>query len=147
MRQRTNYIKLTRQAVKDMFDECNRLYFSGKVETPLRFETWTPYRKTLGMVRPVWDNKSRTYKAVLHISRRYRWTSETLRHVVVHEMIHLSIGDYRELLTPLQRLPLIGRFFITEHDSRFIDTMNEINETYGLDIKVRYKEMRDEFIG
>lgn len=39
------------------------------------------------------------------------------------------------------------RFFITQHDQRFIDKMNELNSTYGLDVKVRFKEMRTEFKG
>ena len=129
-----------------MFDLCNTLYFDRMVEKPVKFETWTPHRKTLGMVRPVLTKK-KGICSVMHISRRYRWTEVTLRHVVVHEMIHLAIGDYKEFLNFWQRLPLIGRYFIKEHNRDFVELMKDINDRFGLDIKIRFKEMREEFIG
>lgn len=140
------YIRLTRKAVSEMFDECNHLYFNDSVEKPKKIETWTPYKTAVGMVRPIRWGKHREVGSVLHISRQYRWTAENLRRVVVHEMIHLSIGDYKRPLTTLQRLPLIGRFFIKGHDEDFIALMNELNEKYDLGIKVRIKEMRKERI-
>lgn len=129
-----------------MFDECNRLYFNNAVEYPIKFEMYTPCKRTLGMVRPVRSAKQKKVNSIFHISRCYRWTEQTLRHVVVHEMIHLSIGDYKEPLTFVQRLPLIGNLFIKQHDNRFIEMMNDLNKQYNLDIKVRFKEMRKEFI-
>ena len=137
----SKYIRLTRKVIEEMFDECNNTYFGDKVEKPIKIELFTHSKKTLGMVRPV-KNKKGEISSILHISNRYRWTRENLRHVVVHEMIHLEIEDYKTTLTFLQRLPLIGGFFITEHDERFISRMNEINEKYGLNIKIRFKEMR-----
>ncbi|MDE7439273.1 MAG: hypothetical protein K2N23_02025, partial [Clostridia bacterium] len=93
------YIKLTITVIKEMFDECNCMYFNGKVELPVKFETWTPQKKIVGMVRPIWAGKRKGIKASFHISQRYRWTEGNLRKVVVHEMIHLVIGDYKEPLT------------------------------------------------
>lgn len=106
------YIRLTRNVVSEMFDECNRLYFNNAVERPLRIETWTPHKKTVGMVRPIWSANRHKVCSVLCISRRYRWTADNLRKVILHEMIHLSIEDYKMPLTFMQRLPLIGHFFI-----------------------------------
>lgn len=140
------YIRLTRKVVEEMFDECNRLYFNNTVEPPIKIETWTPYKKTVGMVRPVWSAKRKKVSSILQISRRYRWTAENLRKVVVHEMIHLYIEDYKIPLTFMQRLPLIGRFFIKDHDNYFMDLMNELNEKYDLGITVRMKQMRKVFI-
>ena len=140
------YIKLTRTVIKEIFDECNRMYFNGKVELPVKFETWTPQKKIVGMVRPIWAGKRKGTKASFHISQRYRWTEDNLRKVVVHEMIHLVIGDYKEPLTFIQRLPLIGGFFIKQHDERFISLMNEVNNKFDLGITVRAKQMRKEFI-
>lgn len=140
------YIRLTRNVVSEMFDECNRLYFNNAVERPLKIETWTPHKKTVGMVRPIWSAKRHKVCSVLSMSSRYRWTADNLRKVVVHEMIHLAIEDYKMPLTFLQRLPLIGRFFIKGHDERFITLMNELNEKYSLDITVRMKQMRKDFI-
>ena len=130
-----------------MFDECNRMYFNGEVEKPKKFEAWTPQKKILGLSRPMHNHRTGKVTSALHISRRYHWTEETLRQVVVHEMIHLLIGDYKEPLTFWQRLPLIGKFFVTQHDQRFISKMNELNNTYELDIKIRFPEMRAEFRG
>ena len=140
------YIRLTRNVVSEMFDECNRLYFNNAVERPLKIETWTPHKKTVGMVRPIWSAKRHKVCSVLSMSSRYRWTADNLRKVVVHEMIHLAIEDYKIPLTFIQRLPLIGRFFIKGHDERFITLMNELNEKYSLGITVRMKQMRKDFI-
>lgn len=140
------YIRLTRNVVSEMFDECNRLYFNNAVERPLKIETWTPHKRTVGMVRPIWSANRNKVCSVLCISRRYRWTADNLRKVVVHEIIHLAIEDYKMPLTFLQRLPLIGRFFIKEHDDNFMNLMNGLNEEYGLDITVRMKQMRKDFI-
>ena len=140
------YIRLTRNVVSEMFDECNRLYFNNAVERPLRIETWTPHKKTVGMVRPIWSANRHKVCSVLCISRRYRWTADNLRKVILHEMIHLSIGDYKMPLTFMQRLPLIGHFFIKGHDDNFTNLMNELNEKYDLGITVRMKQMRKDFI-
>ena len=140
------YIRLTRNVVSEMFDECNRLYFNNAVERPLRIETWTPHKKTVGMVRPIWSANRHKVCSVLCISRRYRWTADNLRKVILHEMIHLSIEDYKMPLTFMQRLPLIGHFFIKGHDYNFTNLMNELNEKYDLGITVRMKQMRKDFI-
>ncbi len=143
---RPKYILLTKTAIREMFDECNRQYFNNSVELPIRVDMWTPQKKIVAMVRPIWSNRHKRTKAALHISSRYRWTEHNLRKVILHEMIHLAIGDYKEPLTFIQRLPLVGRFFITQHDDRFITLMNELNTQYNLGITVRAKQMRKEFI-
>lgn len=61
-------------------------------------------------------------------------------------MIHLAIEDYKEPLTFLQRLPLFGHLFITQHNERFVALMNELNNKYDLGITIRAKQMRKEFI-
>ena len=139
-------IRLTRTIISDMFDKCNSSYFNNRVKRPLKIETWTPHKKTLGMVRPALAGKKKDIGSILHISRRYRWTEEDLRHVVTHEMIHLEIEDYKTPLTFLQRLPLIGGIFIKQHDEQFINRMNELNENFGLKIGVRFPEMKKNFI-
>lgn len=141
------YIKLTKLAVMTMFDECNDLYFNGIVNKPKKFELWTPNKRCLGLSRPMVNKRTGKVTSALHISRRYKWTKQNLRLVVVHEMIHLLIGDYKEPLTFWQRLPIIGHLFITQHDLRFTKKMEEINATYGLQVKTRFREMRSEFKG
>ena len=144
-KQSTKRLRLTRAVISDMFDKCNALYFNNEIERPAKFETWTPLKRTLGMVTSFRTGKNRI-GSILHISRRYRWNEEDLRHVVSHEMIHLEIGDYKEPLTYLQRLPIIGRFFIKQHDDRFIKRMNELNKHYGLNIGVQFPAMKKNFI-
>lgn len=84
------YIRLTRNVVSEMVDECNRLYFNNTVERPLKIETWTPHKRTVGMVRPIWSANRNKVCSVLCISRRYRWTADNLRKVVVHEISTIS---------------------------------------------------------
>lgn len=140
------YVRLSPKRISEMFEECNRLYFNDSVERPVKFYTWTPHKRIVGLVRPIWSGKRKGVRGSLHISKRYRWSEENLRKVIVHEMIHLAIEDYKEPLTFMQRLPLIGRFFIKQHDERFIALMNELNEKFDLGITVRAKQMRKEFI-
>ena len=101
MASKNKYIKLTKKVIEDMFDECNELYFNNEVEKPKKFETWTPDRRCLGLSRPIMNNRTGKINSALHISRLYNWTEQNLRYVVVHEMIHLYIGDYKEPLTIL----------------------------------------------
>lgn len=76
-----------------------------------------------------------------HISERYNWTEENLRKVVIHEMIHLYIKDYLKPLTFWQKkFP----FLIKQHDKRFRNTMQELNQKYGLDITVKAPFMKKE---
>lgn len=145
--EKKKYVRLTKQVIEQMFEKCNKNYFHNKVEKPQKFETWTPAKQILGLSRPMLNKRTGIITSALHISRRYGWAEDNLRQVVVHEMIHLYIEDYKRPLTFLQRLPLIGRFFLTQHDSEFISVMNELNATYGLDIKVRFPEMKCEFRG
>lgn len=133
------FVKLTRERVSEMFDDCNRAYFNNEITPPKRVFLWTPHWKTLGMVRPSYNRRTGAYGSFLHISRLYDWTEDNLRKVIVHEMIHLYIGDY---LRPLRWWERVLPFLVREHDREFIEVMNNVNELYGLGIQVRFKEMR-----
>lgn len=133
------FLRLTKQTVCDMFDDCNRTYFNNGIPRPKAIFLWTTHWKTLGMVRPQYNRRTGAYGAFLHISRLYNWTEENLRKVMVHEMIHLYTGDY---LRPLRWWERICPFLIVEHDREFRQVMYDINERYGLGIQVRFKEMR-----
>lgn len=133
------FVKLTKANIKEMFDLCNQRYFDGQVKPPKLIQLFTPRRTTLAMVRPLFNKSTQQYSASLHFSNLYNWTVENMEKVMVHEMIHLSICDY---LQPLRWWERIFPFTIKEHDSDFINMMNDLNQHYGLDIKVRFKEMR-----
>ena len=66
----------------------------------------------------------------------FRWTKENLEEVMVHEMIHLDIRDYMKPYRWWHRL------FRKDHDQRFKDRMDELNEKYGLKVKIRATQMR-----
>lgn len=134
------FVKLTKQKIEAVFDECNRLYFDNEVDKPKMFLTWTPVKKILGLSRPIVNKRTGKVSGALHISRLYNWTEENLRHVVVHEMIHLLIKDYQRPLKWWERI--IPFIHYKQHDDEFIAIMNRINKTYNLDVKVRFKGMR-----
>ena len=133
------FIRLTRDAIRAMFDECNRAYFNNEVKAPEKIELWTPNRRTVGMVRPLYVSKAKGWCACLHISKQFRWTAENLRKVVVHEMIHLYIGDY---LRPLRWWERWFPFLIKEHDDEFKNVMDDLNMRYDLNIGIRFPEMK-----
>lgn len=135
------YIRLTRPKIKEIFDECNRLYFNNEVETPDKFELWTPSKKCVAWVRAAFNQKKHCYIISLHVSSRYRWTEENLRDTIVHEMIHLYLKDFLIPLTFWERI-----FPNKQHNMDFRLKMAELNETYGLNIVVRAKHMRKEYI-
>ena len=137
----TYYIRLTRPKIKEIFDECNRLYFNNEVETPHKFELWTPSKKCVAWVRAAFVSKKKRYIISLHVSSRYRWTEENLRDTIVHEMIHLYLKDYLEPLTFWQRV-----FPNKQHNSEFRQKVTELNETFGLNVVVQAKHMRKEYI-
>ena len=120
---KNKYVKLTKKEIENRFEKYNLLYFEGKVEKSSKFKTFK-------------------YSAALHISRRYNWTEENLCHVIVHEMIHLLIKDY---LQPLKWWEKFFPFMLVQHDKRFKEIMNKLNETYHLNIKIRFPEMKNYF--
>ena len=138
---RNQYIRLTRPKIKEIFDECNALYFNNEIERPVKFELWTPTKKCVAWVRAAFDRKKLRYITALHISSRYRWTEENLRDTIVHEMIHLYIKDYLIPLTFWERI-----FPARQHNSEFRQKMAELNETFGLNVVVQAKHMRKEYI-
>lgn len=141
---RSGFVKLTRAAVEEMFDLCNDRYFDGKVEKPVVFETWTPHKDVLAMARPVWNVKKKCFHSALHVSRLYNWPVNMFRDTVVHEMIHLYIGDYKERMPFWKRL--IWTFFRVskwEHDHRFLAMMTDLNARFPeLDLAVRNPAMK-----
>lgn len=146
------YVRLTKRLIEKVFDECNEAYFDNQVEKPFKFELWIPGKRCVGWVRDAYAKKPLRVKdanavnhhTYLHINNRYHWTRENLRKVVIHEMIHLFIKDY---LRPLTFWQARFRFLLKEHDSEFIQVMNELNAKYGLDITTRAKFMKNEFKG
>ena len=130
------FVRLTRNLLRETFVECNCKYFEGKLPTPEIFELWTPSKNIAGWIRGVWIPKDKNWKTAIHISKMFRWTKENLEEVMVHEMIHLDIRDY---MKPYRWWHILFR---KDHDQRFKDRMDELNEKYGLKVKIRATQMR-----
>ena len=130
------FVRLTRNLFRDTFEECNSLYFNGELKSPEMFELWTPSKYIAGWIRGVWLPKDKKWVTALHISKRIRWTKDNLRDTMVHEMIHLEIQDYMKPYSWWQRL------FRKDHDQQFKDRTNELNEKYGLNVKIKATQLR-----
>lgn len=131
--------RMTRQGLRDRFKLYNSLYFGDELKEPEHFELWTNNVKCVGWIRAIWNSKKNNYITYFHINNRcYRWSEDCLRRVMLHEMIHMAIGDYLRPLTFWQRI-----FPSKQHDREFVEYMNRLNEKYNLDITVRAKFMRE----
>lgn len=133
------YIKLTKKEIEKRFDEYNQTYFNNQINKPKKFELYTPSKRILGLTRPFFNKKQKKMSSILHISQCYHWTEENLQHVIIHEMIHLLIKDY---LQPLRWWEKFFPFLLIQHDQKFIEIMQKLNKEYGLNIKVRFPEMK-----
>lgn len=139
----SEFVKITKKSIAEMFDMCNELYFNNEVERPKHFEVFTPNAKVLAMVRGGFNARTEQYYSCLHVSKLYNWTEENLRDTVVHEMIHLYLKDYLTPLSFIQRwfgwLPWVDN---NPHDDNFIEMMNYLNEEFGLHVVVKGVHMR-----
>ena len=133
---RERFVRLTRPELKRVFDECNEKYFCNKLTCPDLFDLWTPSKNIAGWIRAYWIPKKRKWGTAIHISNRFKWTKENLRDTMVHEMIHLEIGDYRKRISWWKRL------LNKDHDKDFRKRMEELNSSYGLRVMVIAKHMR-----
>lgn len=130
------FVKLTRNLLREIFLECNSKYFEGKLPLPEIFELWTPSKKVVGWIRGVWVPKYSKWETAIHISKRFKWTKENLEEVMVHEMIHFEIQDY------MKPWKWWHRFFSKDHGQEFKDRMKELNDKFGLNVKIKAKQMR-----
>lgn len=133
------YIRLTKNKVREIFNEANQKYFNNEVNVPEKFELWTPTKRCVAWVR-AFSNRNSKMKTHLHISNCYRWTEENLRNTIVHEMIHLHIQDYLIPLTFWQRI-----FPSLQHNKEFKKEMVWLNKSFPeLNIVIKAKHMRKE---
>lgn len=131
-------IKLTKKKLKELFEEYNTLYFNNEVQCPRYFELWTPSKNVVGWVRGIWNKKTQSYDAALHISNNFIWNKKDLKNTMIHEMIHLLIKDYIKHLSFWQKL------FGKDHDKIFTDKMNELNTNFSdLNVVIRAKHMKN----
>ena len=130
------FVRLTKKKVEEIFDDCNQKYFNNEVERPIVFELWTPSKHIAGMVRPIYI-KSKKLSSALHISNNFNWREEDLIEVILHEMIHLYIKDY---IKPKRWWHIL--FPPKQHNKKYKEIMNELNNKFGLNIKLKATQMQ-----
>lgn len=119
-------MRITKEDIKERFKECNKLYFEGKLPIP-KFGTYKG-EQSVGLC---YFDKQKKWINRITLARNVDWTEETLRSVLVHEMIHYLLG-------------LRDGSSDSGHGRRFKAEAKRINEQYGLDITKRYPHI--EFI-
>ena len=122
-----------------MFAECNHLYFNDELkEIPIEFEhNDVNYGEFYYDITPKGIDNCH-----IKIADNHERTKKEYVSTLVHEMIHLLIKDY---LQPLKWWEKIFPFMLVQHDKRFKEIMNKLNETYHLNIKIRFPEMKNYF--
>lgn len=132
------FIKVTEEELKHRFDEYNALYFDNKLPIPQKFDLCIYPTKCVGWVSVTWNKWRRGFDTHFLINARlYNWTSENLRRVMLHQMIHIALKDH---LRPIRWWHWI--FPPKQHDKKFVRLMNELNTRYGLNITVTAKQMK-----
>lgn len=112
-------IRLTKELLKERFDEYNRLYFEGKLKRPAKFAT-SSHHHALACTNGV----------AISFSANYNWDEWLLRTALVHEMIHMAIKQAKGM----------GANKNTGHGEDFLEIMDRLNEQYGLDLSTRVSE-------
>ena len=108
-------MKIDKAYLRLKFKEYNKLYFGRKLITP-QFTTFLSGRGYLGIC---YYHKDKS-RMKISIARNVDWTEETLRKVLVHEMIHLYLFQN------------VGYRQGNSHGKHFREMAEKIKETDGL---------------
>ena len=112
-----------REILYELFDKYNKMYFNGELGK-CRFY-WLISGSTYGKYN-FETKKNGKIESRIGMSRNVRWTDETLRDVLVHEMIHMYVTTVE------------GKHFdgLLGHGRHFRKHMKRLNKTYGMNIMV-----------
>ena len=112
-----------REILYELFDRYNKMYFNGELGK-CRFY-WLIAGSTYGKYN-FETKKNGKIESRIGMSRNVRWTDETLRDVLVHEMIHMYVTTVE------------GKHFdgLLGHGRHFRKHMKHMNKTYGLNIRI-----------
>ena len=80
--------KPTKEELKALFDECNRMYFWGKLGKCSFFYFPKTTLGCLGKYQDRQDSKGRPNDQIWFGQIVY-WTEKELRRVMIHEMVHM----------------------------------------------------------
>lgn len=116
-------MEITKKLLKELFKKYNSLYFDNVLPICefhyLKLDSIGTYTNG-GKTGKIW------------ITNDVDWTDETLRDVLVHEMIHHYVKS------------VYGKneYIFFRHGFRFRKKMKEINKKYKLNIKIRFPNIK-----
>lgn len=104
-------MQVTIPILKEMFKECNKTYFENK----LKMCNFSLYSST--------TEKGRFTTGRIWINKRLSWTEETLKGVLIHEMVHYYVDN------------IIGENnFLFPHGYKFRKVCSNIKKKYGYEV-------------
>ena len=125
-------MKITKELIKERFDEYNQIYFSG-VLGKCRFYLLPKSQSILGKYNGQEDKNGKPIDRI-GIGTSVIWNEELFKRVLIHEMVHM----YN---TRIDKCRLDG---VLGHGRRFRREARRLKEEFGIDIDTR--NMKIEFI-
>ena len=123
-------MEVTKEDLKQKFDEYNRLYFDGKLKPAKMGFISKSFKTIVGQFEFKIDKKRHLKNKSIKINKGIDWDEEKLRRVLLHEMIHLSVTQkYKRSM---------------KHGMAFIKECKRIENQYG--VKVLHCWMRKGYI-
>lgn len=117
-------MEITKELLTEKFAEYNKLYFKNRLYTP-EFKIVQKFSRFGSFSCEKISKRGRPQKPRIEISDFYIIDENTLRNILVHEMLHFYLA--------LRHIDVD----IT-HGDEFVKHMNELNETYDLNVVVEY---------
>ena len=125
-------MKITKELIKERFDEYNQIYFSG-VLGKCRFYLLPKNQSILGKYNGQEDKNGKPNDRI-GIGTSVIWNEDLFKRVLIHEMVHM----YN---TRIDKCRLDG---VLGHGRRFRREARRLKEEFGIDINTR--NMKIEFI-
>ena len=90
-------MKITKEDLQKLFDECNQLFFDGKLKSAKMGFLSKSIKTLVGTFEFEIDNNRHVKNPSIKVSKRIVGNEEKLRRVLLHEMAHLSVTQkYRK---------------------------------------------------
>jgi hypothetical protein len=123
-------MNVTKELLYELYPKYNQMYFEGKLGK-CTFYLISKNRTALGWYAPKEDRQGRPDDRIW-IGTSVYWTEEALRHVLIHEMVHMYV----------RRIEGCRHDGVLGHGRRFRRACRRIKRAFGIDVyrcpKVEY---------
>ena len=113
-------MEVTKELLKEKFNEYNKLYFGGKLGN-CQFYFFPKNRTAFGKYT-LWKKTSGEDVSHIYIGSRFNWNEQLLKEVLVHEMIHMYV-------TTIEGVKYDG---VLGHGKHFRKQAKRIAKNYGI---------------